>query len=145
MKRSTGAIALSVAAALALSGCAAGGSTESGADSADAVIEIGSLYEPQNLSNVDGGGQGVTEAFTGNVYEGLYRLSDDGEVEPLLAASNTVSEDGLNYTFTLQDDVTFHSGDPLTAADVKSSIERVVAEDSQSARKNSFAVISDQY
>lgn len=143
MKRSTGAIALSVAAALALSGCAAGGSTESGADSADAVIEIGSLYEPQNLSNVDGGGQGVTEAFTGNVYEGLYRLSDDGEVEPLLAASNTVSEDGLNYTFTLQDDVTFHSGDPLTAADVKSSIERVVAEESQSARKNSFAVISD--
>jgi peptide/nickel transport system substrate-binding protein len=143
VKRSTGAIALSVAAALALSGCAAGGTTDSGADSADAVIEIGSLYEPQNLSNVDGGGQGVTEAFTGNVYEGLYRLSDDGEVEPLLAASNTVSEDGLNYTFTLQDDVTFHSGDPLTAADVKSSIERVVAEDSQSARKNSFAVISD--
>ncbi|MET0854020.1 MAG: ABC transporter substrate-binding protein [Microterricola sp.] len=143
MKRSTGAIALSVAAALALSGCAAGGTSDSGADSADAVIEIGSLYEPQNLSNVDGGGQGVTEAFTGNVYEGLYRLSDDGEVEPLLAASNTVSDDGLNYTFTLQDDVTFHSGDPLTAADVKSSIERVVAEDSQSARKNSFAVISD--
>ncbi|RZU64750.1 peptide/nickel transport system substrate-binding protein [Microterricola gilva] len=143
MKRSTGAIALSVAAALALSGCAAGGTTDSGAGSADAVIEIGSLYEPQNLSNVDGGGQGVTEAFTGNVYEGLYRLSDDGEVEPLLAASNTVSEDGLNYTFTLQDGVTFHSGDPLTAADVKSSIERVVAEDSQSARKSSFAVISD--
>lgn len=143
MKRSTGAIALSVAAALALSGCAAGGTAESDADSADAVIEIGSLYEPQNLSNVDGGGQGVTEAFTGNVYEGLYRLSDDGEVEPLLAASDTVSEDGLNYTFTLQDGVTFHSGDPLTSADVKSSIERVVAEDSQSARKNSFAVISD--
>ncbi len=143
MKRSTGAIALSVAAALALSGCAAGGTTDSGADSADAVIEIGSLYEPQNLSNVDGGGQGVTEAFTGNVYEGLYRLNDDGEVEPLLAASETVSEDGLNYTFTLQDGVTFHSGDPLTSADVKSSIERVVAEDSQSARKNSFAVISD--
>ncbi|HEY9423564.1 MAG TPA: ABC transporter substrate-binding protein [Microterricola sp.] len=143
MKRSTGAIALSVAAALALSGCAAGGTTDSGADSADAVIEIGSLYEPQNLSNVDGGGQGVTEAFTGNVYEGLYRLSDDGEVEPLLAASETVSEDGLNYTFTLQEGVTFHSGDPLTSADVKSSIERVVAEDSQSARKNSFAVISD--
>ena len=143
MKRSTGAIALSVAAALALSGCAAGGTTDSGADSADAVIEIGSLYEPQNLSNVDGGGQGVTEAFTGNVYEGLYRLSDDGEVEPLLAENAEVSEDGLTYTITLRDGVTFHSGKELTSADVKSSIERVVAEDSQSARKNSFAVISD--
>lgn len=145
MKRSTGAIALSVAAALALSGCAAGGNAGTGtADSAaDAVIEIGSLYEPQNLSNVGGGGQGVTEAFTGNVYEGLYRLTDDGEVEPLLAAGNTVSEDGLVYTFTLREGVTFHSGDPLTAADVTSSIERVLAEDSQSARKNSFKTIAD--
>lgn len=144
MKRSTGIIALSVAAALTLSGCAAGTATGgSTADAADAVIEIGSLYEPQNLSNVGGGGQGVTEALTGNVYEGLYRLTDDGEVEPLLAESSTVSDDGLNYTFTLRDGVTFHSGDPLTSADVKSSIERVVAEDSQSARKKSFAVISD--
>lgn len=144
MKRSPGIIALSVAAALTLSGCAAGAATDgSTADAADAVIEIGSLYEPQNLSNVGGGGQGVTEALTGNVYEGLYRLNDDGEVEPLLAESSTVSDDGLNYTFTLRDGVTFHSGDPLTSADVKSSIERVTAEDSQSARKKSFAVISD--
>ncbi|PPL14739.1 ABC transporter substrate-binding protein [Microterricola pindariensis] len=145
MKRSTGAIALSVAAALALSGCAAGGGTsDTGAATAtDATIEVGSLYEPQNLSNVGGGGQGVTEALTGNVYEGLFRLTDAGEVEPVLAASNTVSDDGLTYTFTLQDGVTFHSGDPLTSADVKSSIERVTAEDSQSARKSSFKTIAD--
>ncbi len=145
MKRSTGTIALSVAAALALSGCAAGGGTGNtgGATAADASIEIGSLYEPQNLSNVGGGGQGVTEALTGNVYEGLFRLTDAGEVEPVLAASHTISDDGLTYTFTLQDGVTFHSGDPLTSADVKSSIERVTAEDSQAARKKSFAVISD--
>ena len=38
-----------------------------------------------------GGGQGVTEALTGNVYEGLYRLTDDGEVEPLLAEDAQVS------------------------------------------------------
>ncbi|WP_305037121.1 ABC transporter substrate-binding protein [Plantibacter sp. M259] len=66
------------------------------------------------------------------MYEGLYRLTDDGEVEPVLAADSTVSDDGLTYTFTLKDGVTFHSGDPLTSADVKSSIEAVTAEDSQS-------------
>ncbi|NUJ86418.1 ABC transporter substrate-binding protein [Plantibacter sp. MCCC 1A11337] len=136
-----GLVALSVAAAVALAGCAGGGGSSATGD--DATIAVGSLYEPQNLSNTGGGGQGVTEAFTGNVYEGLYRLTDDGEVEPVLAADSTVSDDGLTYTFTLKDGVTFHSGDPLTSADVKSSIEAVTAEDSQSARKSSFAVISD--
>jgi peptide/nickel transport system substrate-binding protein len=142
VKRTIGLVALSVAAAVALAGCAGGGGSSS-ATGDDATIAIGSLYEPQNLSNTGGGGQGVTEAFTGNVYEGLYRLTDDGEVEPVLAADSTVSDDGLTYTFTLKDGVTFHSGDPLTSADVKSSIEAVTAEDSQSARKSSFAVISD--
>ncbi|WP_285027164.1 ABC transporter substrate-binding protein [Plantibacter sp. ME-Dv--P-122b] len=141
MKRTIGLVALSVAAAVALAGCAGGGGSSATGD--DATIAVGSLYEPQNLSNTGGGGQGVTEAFTGNVYEGLYRLTDDGEVEPVLAADSAVSDDGLTYTFTLEDGVTFHSGDPLTSADVKSSIEAVTAEDSQSARKSSFAVISD--
>ncbi|HXH32920.1 MAG TPA: ABC transporter substrate-binding protein [Plantibacter sp.] len=140
MKRTTGVIALSVATAIALAGCAGGGGTSSTGD--EATIAIGSLYEPQNLSNTGGGGQGVVEALSGNVYEGLYRLADDGAVEPVLAADSSVSDDGLTYTFTLQDGVTFHSGDALTSADVKSSIEAVTAEDSQSARKSSFAVIA---
>ncbi len=62
---------------------------------------IGSLYEPVNLDNTAGGGQGVTEALNGNVYEGLFKLTDDGKVEPLLATKYTASADGLTYTFTL--------------------------------------------
>jgi peptide/nickel transport system substrate-binding protein len=133
-------IATALTATLALAGCAP--SSTGGSASAAKTIEVGSIYEPQNLDNTAGGGQGSVEAFNGNVYEGLFKLTDDGAVEPLLAASNTVSEDGLTYTFTLVDGVTFHSGKALTSADVKASIERVTAEDSQSARKSSLAVIS---
>ncbi|WP_010139468.1 ABC transporter substrate-binding protein [Oceanicola sp. S124] len=107
-----------------------------------AVINIGSLYEPQNLDNTQGAGQGINEAFNGNVYEGLFVLTDAGEVEPKLVDSYEISEDGLTYTFTLKEGVTFHSGDPLTAADVKSSIERVTAENSASSRKRTLAVIT---
>ncbi|WP_208322157.1 ABC transporter substrate-binding protein [Paramicrobacterium fandaimingii] len=139
MKRQLALAATITAAALVLTGCSAGGTDDAGGE--DATINIGSLYEPQNLSNTGGGGQGVTEALSGNVYEGLYKLTDDGDVEPLLAESEEVSDDGLTYTFTLRDGVTFHSGDPLTSADVKSSVEAVTAEDSQSARKSSFDVI----
>lgn len=129
-----------VALGLLLTGCSG---APSGSDKAskDAEIEIGSLYEPGNLSNVDAGGQGVTEAFNGNVYESLMKLGDDGSVSPLLAKDVKVSDDGLTYTFTLRDGVTFQSGRKLTSTDVKSSFERVVAKDSQAARKSSYAVV----
>ena len=132
------ALAIGLASALTLAGCA-GGSSSDGGDGA--TIAIGSLYEPVNLDNTAGGGQGVTEALNGNVYEGLFKLTDEGKVEPLLATKYTTSADGLTYTFTLRDGVKFHSGKPLTSADVKRSIERVTSDDSQSARKSQLEVI----
>ena len=132
------ALAIGLASALTLAGCA-GGSSSAGGDGA--TIAIGSLYEPVNLDNTAGGGQGVTEALNGNVYEGLFKLTDEGKVEPLLATKYTTSADGLTYTFTLRDGVKFHSGKALTSADVKRSIERVTSDDSQSARKSQLEVI----
>ncbi|MDT0683830.1 ABC transporter substrate-binding protein [Roseicyclus sp. F158] len=129
--------AMTTASALALS--AAAGLAQD--YDPEAVINIGSLYEPQNLDNTAGAGQGINEAFNGNVYEGLFVLTDEGEVEPKLVEDYEISEDGLTYTFTLKDGVSFHSGEPMTAADVKSSIERVTAESSASSRKSSLAVI----
>ena len=107
-----------------------------------AIIRIGSLYEPQNLDNTAGAGQGINEAFNDNVYEALFRLNDDGSVTPVLAADHSVSDDGLTHTIKLREGVKFHSGDPLTAADVKYSIERVVAEASKSSRKKSLSTIA---
>ncbi|MFE0427285.1 ABC transporter substrate-binding protein [Streptomyces sp. NPDC058953] len=136
--------AAAVVLALTLTACGGdpvGGSAGTGKHDPDATVTIGSLYEPQNLDNTAGGGQGVTEALHGNVYEGLFRLTDTGKVEPLLAASHQVSPDGLTYTFTLRDGVTFHSGKKLTADDVKHSLERVIAPDSQSARKKNLSVV----
>lgn len=108
----------------------------------DASIHIGSLYEPQNLDNTAGAGQGINEAFNGNVYEALFQLTDAGHVEPQLADSFAISEDGLTYTFKLKPNVTFHNGDKLTAADVKSSIERVTADGSKSSRKSSLKTVA---
>ncbi|MEW1721488.1 ABC transporter substrate-binding protein [Streptomyces sp. NPDC093109] len=144
--RLLGGGALAVSLSLALSACGGGGGSKSssggsGSYDKNATIGIGSLYEPQNLDNTGGGGQGVTEALNGNVYEGLFKLTDDGKVENLLATDYKVSPDGLTYTFTLRKGVKFHSGKTLTSADVKYSIEKVRAKDSQSARKSSFDVV----
>ncbi|MCW2880819.1 MAG: transporter substrate-binding protein [Sphaerisporangium sp.] len=149
-RKTTSLFGAAIALALALTACGGtGGGTgtkstsPASSSNTDATIGIGSVYEPQNLDNTAGGGQGVTEAFNGNVYEGLFRLTDDGKVDNLLAKDFKVSPDGLTYTFTLRDGVKFHSGDPLTSADVKYSIEKVTAAGSQSARKSSFDVIKN--
>jgi peptide/nickel transport system substrate-binding protein len=49
------------------------------------------------------------------------------EVAPFLAAElPEVSDDGLTYTFTLREGVTFHDGSDLTSEDVKFSLERSI-------------------
>ncbi|MDR1206196.1 MAG: ABC transporter substrate-binding protein [Peptococcaceae bacterium] len=47
-------------------------------------------------------------------------------LQPSAAESFETSEDGLTYTFTLRPDIKFSSGNPLTAADVKWSVERAI-------------------
>jgi peptide/nickel transport system substrate-binding protein len=117
------------------------GGTSAIAASSNATIDIGTLHEVQNLDNTANGGAGLTEAFNGNVYEGLFKLSDTGKVENLLATKTTVSKNGLTYTFTLRDNVKFHSGKALTSADVKYSINKVTASTSQSPQKGDLSII----
>jgi peptide/nickel transport system substrate-binding protein len=144
-----GVLAVSLALSLAACGSGTSGSSTgsssagsaSGAYDRNATVAIGSVYEPQNLDNTAGGGQGVTEALNGNVYEGLFKLTDGGQVQNLLAKGYKVSADGLTYTFTLRSGVKFHSGRTLTSADVKYSLEKVLSPTSQSARKSQLQVI----
>ena len=46
------------------------------------------------------------------------------ELEPGLASSWEISEDGLEYTFTLQEGVTFHDGEPFNAEAVCFNFDR---------------------
>jgi peptide/nickel transport system substrate-binding protein len=62
-----------------------------------------------------------------NMYETLTRYdSETQEVVPLLASSWESNDDGTEWTFTIRDDVTFHSGRSMTSKDVKASIERTM-------------------
>ncbi len=58
-------------------------------------------------------------------FDGLVRFDGNShDIVPALAESWTVSEDGLTWTFTLRQDVTFHDGTPMNAEAVAFSLER---------------------
>ena len=60
-----------------------------------------------------------------NVLEPLVRVDPTGtEIEPALAESWEVSEDGLVYTFKLRQGVKFHDGTDMTVEDVVFSLQR---------------------
>ncbi|MEM7345651.1 MAG: ABC transporter substrate-binding protein, partial [Chloroflexota bacterium] len=63
------------------------------------------------------------------LYEPLVRYGQDGTIEPALAESWEISEDGLTWTFTLRQDVTFHDGTPFNAETVKWNMDRWVGVD----------------
>ncbi len=69
------------------------------------------------------------------VYSGLTRVMPDGSIIPDLAKAYEISEDGLVYTFTLRDKLTFHDGAFLTSADVLFTVERAKNADIKSTRR----------
>jgi peptide/nickel transport system substrate-binding protein len=104
-------------------------------------LVLGMQLEPPNLDPTGGAAAAIDEVVYANVFEGLTRFASDGSVQPALAQSWEISDDGLVYTFTLNSGVKFHDGSDFDAQDVKFSLDRARAETSTNAQKQLFAGI----
>ncbi|MCU1571743.1 MAG: peptide transporter substrate-binding protein [Naasia sp.] len=71
------------------------------------------------------GGNYPQALISGQFLESLVSRDAEGEIVPWLASEWSEAEDGLSWTFTLRDDVTFTDGTPFDAEAVKASIEHV--------------------
>ncbi|MET4491208.1 ABC transporter substrate-binding protein [Bradyrhizobium sp. LA7.1] len=78
--------------------------------------------------------QGPTQTVAGKIYQSLLTYDFDLKPQPVLAKSWTVSDDGLTYTFKLQENVRWHDGKPFTADDVLFSCMTFLPETNPRAR-----------
>ncbi len=77
-------------------------------------------FDPALIQDVAGG------EIAAKLFNGLVRYDQQGRLIPDLAERYEVSADGCTFTFHLRRGVRFASGDPVTAEDVKFSLERLL-------------------
>lgn len=80
--------------------------------------------EPATL-NPHLNGQAKAKLILRNAYEALLARTPEGGYVPWLAKSYSISDNGLEYTFILRDDVTFSDGEKFNAAAVAFNLTRV--------------------
>ena len=146
---------LAVVMALTFAACSSGGTTtsEEGTtteettteaateEGSEAASETSTAKSPDNdmvvamqadVTNLDPhvSSNGVSNTVTNTMYEALVTFDADANIIPMLAKEWTMSEDGLTYTFVLNEGVTFHDGEPFNAEAVIANWERGKADQS---------------
>ena len=136
-KRLMSLLLVTVLMMTALCGCA-GGTDKSSEDNSSVGADTTPTGEPtyggsvvvgiqQDIDSLDPhkATAAGTKEILFNIFEGLVKPDENGNLKNAVASDYTISEDGLTYTFTLRDGVKFHNGNEVTAEDVKYSLERV--------------------
>jgi peptide/nickel transport system substrate-binding protein len=104
-------------------------------------LTIGMVLEPPHLDPTAGAAAAIGEVTYDNVFQGLTRIDRDGKVQPSLADSWTISDDGTVYTFKLHPGVKFQDGTAFSASDVKYTLDRDRGPGSVNSQKELFAHI----
>lgn len=88
------------------------------------TLTIGSLVEPPGLDPFHQNAE-ARIAVSVLMYQSLMYEDSSGTPQPLLAESMEAAPDGRTYTFRLRGGVKFHTGAPMSSADVKYSYDYI--------------------
>jgi len=86
--------------------------------SAGGIFVEGIVGAPQYLNPLLDDAYPVDREIDSLLFDGLTTHDENGRLIPALAESWTVGEDGKSLQFIMRDDVYWHDGEPVTAADV---------------------------
>ena len=102
------------------------------------TLTLGMVLEPPSLDPTGNAAAAIDEVVYANIFEGLTKFGPDGSIQPALASSWDVADDGKTYIFHLHEGVKFHDGADFTAEDAVFSLDRARAPDSTNAQKTLF-------
>jgi len=111
----------------------------SAASHAAGALYFGISSEPRTLETQISAGT-VHRTFTLTMHRGLVSYGLDGQLAHELAERYELADDAKSLTFYLRD-AKFHNGEPVTAADVKATFERIMAPESIGALRNQFEIV----
>ena len=89
-------------------------------------------------------GDGAQLQLTSLLYETLFQLDETFQPQPLLCSGYTVSEDGLEYTLTLREGVTFSDGSLLEAGDAVDALRRAMDSQRFGSRLSDIRQVSER-
>ncbi len=78
---------------------------------------------PNSIDRIQAAERQAANAST-QLWDSLVWVNEEGVIEPALAESYEISEDGTEYMFHLREDVVFHNGEPFNADSVLLTWER---------------------
>jgi peptide/nickel transport system substrate-binding protein len=133
IRRTGTALALVAAGALALAGCSAAAGGGAAGDPVDGgTITVAIDSDPSSQLDIHVTAADITALVLRNVFDSLVVQDPDGTIEPWLADSWEISDDGLQYTFDLKAGVTFTDGEVFDAAAVKANFDHIADPDTAS-------------
>lgn len=86
--------------------------------------------------------EGMQQVVSSLLCEGLFRLTPELEPHPWLCSSYHYDPETYTYTLTLRDGVSFSDGTPLTAADVKATLDRARRSERYASRLAEISTIT---
>lgn len=101
------------------------------------VTEIPTLDPAQETTGI------IAGELLANIFSGLVQFDHELGIVADLAETWEVTEDGLEYTFHLRPDLTFHNGDPLTAQDFIYTYERTTDPEFASPHANKLRQVEE--
>lgn len=123
---------LTAAGVMAVAACssdaATSTTTDAGQPASGGTLRFGFETEPATL-NPQLSSQDTVTPLLRNAFDSYLYRDGDGEYHPWLAESYDLSEDGLTFTLTLRQDVTFSDGEPLNADAVIANFDKFTDED----------------
>jgi peptide/nickel transport system substrate-binding protein len=101
------------------------------------ITDIPTLDPAQETTGI------IAGELLANIFSGLVQFDEELGIVADLAETWEVSGDGLEYTFHLRPDLTFHNGDPLTAEDFVYTWRRTTDPDFASPHANKLRQVEE--